>query len=45
VWIAVAASGEKAVAELLRATGDRAAIRQASVVRALELLLARCVAS
>jgi nicotinamide-nucleotide amidase len=44
VWIAVAASGEKAVAELLQATGDRAAIRQASVVRALELLLARCAA-
>ena len=41
VWIAVAASGEKAVAELLQASGDRAAIRQASVQRALELLARR----
>jgi nicotinamide-nucleotide amidase len=44
VWIAVAASGENAVAELLQASGDRGAIRRASVVRALELLLARCAA-
>ncbi len=44
VWIGVAASGEKAVASLLQATGDRAAIRQASVARALALLLARCEA-
>ena len=45
VWIAVAASGEKAVATLLQASGDRAAIRQASARRALELLLARCSAA
>ena len=45
VWIAVAASGEKGVPELLRASGDRSAIRQASVVRALELLLVRCARS
>ena len=44
VWIATAASGEKAVASLLLASGDRAAIRQASVARALELLIERCVA-
>jgi len=42
VWIAIAASGEKAVASLLLASGDRAAIRQASVARALELLIERC---
>ena len=44
VWIAIAASGEKAVASLLLASGDRAAIRQASVARALELLIERCSA-
>jgi nicotinamide-nucleotide amidase len=44
VWIGVAASGEKAVATLLQASGDRAAIRQASVARALDLLIERCVA-
>jgi nicotinamide-nucleotide amidase len=44
VWIGVAASGEKAVASLLQASGDRAAIRQASVARALELLIERCAA-
>ncbi|MCE9660640.1 MAG: nicotinamide-nucleotide amidohydrolase family protein [Burkholderiales bacterium] len=44
VWIGVAACGEKAVASLLQATGDRAAIRHASVARALALLLARCEA-
>jgi len=44
VWIAIAASGEKAVASLLLAGGDRAAIRQASVARALELLIERCAA-
>jgi nicotinamide-nucleotide amidase len=44
VWIATAASGEKAVASLLLASGDRAAIRQASVARALELLIERCAA-
>jgi len=42
VWIGIAASGEKAVASLLQASGDRAAIRQASVARALELLIERC---
>ena len=44
VWIGIAASGERAVASLLQASGDRAAIRQASVARALELLLERCAA-
>ena len=44
VWIGIAASGERAVASLLQASGDRAAIRQASVARAFELLLARCAA-
>ena len=44
VWIGVAAAREKAVATLLQATGDRAAIREASVLRALALLLARCEA-
>ncbi len=42
VWIGVAARDEKAAATLLRATGDRPAIRAASVARALELLIARC---
>jgi nicotinamide-nucleotide amidase len=42
VWIGVAARGEKAAATLLQASGDRAAIRAASVTRALELLIARC---
>ena len=44
VWIGLAGAGEPAVATLLRATGDRAAIRAASVARALEILLARCEA-
>jgi nicotinamide-nucleotide amidase len=44
VWIGVARRGEPAAATLLQATGDRAAIRAASVLRALELLLARCAA-
>ena len=44
VWIGVAVSGERAVASLLQASGDRAAIREASVARALGLLLARCEA-
>ncbi len=44
VWIGIAASGEKAAASLLQASGDRAAIRQASVARALELLIERCAA-
>ena len=42
VWIGVAARDEKAAATLLQASGDRAAIRAASVARALELLIARC---
>ena len=42
VWIGVAARDEKAVATLLQASGDRAAVRAASVARALELLFARC---
>ncbi|MEO5882727.1 MAG: nicotinamide-nucleotide amidohydrolase family protein [Caldimonas sp.] len=44
VWIGIAGAGEKAVASLLQATGDRAAIREASVARALELLIVRCAA-
>jgi nicotinamide-nucleotide amidase len=44
VWIGVATAGQPATATLLQATGDRASIRDASVVRALELLLARCEA-
>ena len=44
VWIAVAGRGEKGAPTLLQANGDRAAIRAASVARALELLLARCAA-
>jgi len=42
VWIGVAARDEKAVATLLQASGDRAAVRAASVARALEILFARC---
>jgi nicotinamide-nucleotide amidase len=42
VWIGVAARDEQAVATLLQASGDRAAVRAASVARALELLFARC---
>jgi nicotinamide-nucleotide amidase len=41
VWIATAARGGASEAALLRATGDRAAIRDQSLVRALEQLLAR----
>jgi nicotinamide-nucleotide amidase len=41
VWIATALRGASAEANLLQASGDRAAIRARSVVRALELLLAR----
>ena len=44
VWIGVARAGAPATATLLQAGGDRAAIRAASVVRALELLLAVCEA-
>jgi nicotinamide-nucleotide amidase len=45
VWLATAARGEAAEATLLRATGDRASIRQQSVMRALGLLLGRVEAS
>jgi nicotinamide-nucleotide amidase len=45
VWIGVAARDEKAVATLLQASGDRGAVRAASVARALELLFARCRAA
>jgi len=41
VWIATAAHGGSAEATLLNASGDRAAVRERSVARALELLLAR----
>jgi nicotinamide-nucleotide amidase len=41
VWIATAARGGASEAALLRATGDRAAIRDQSLVRALEQVLAR----
>lgn len=44
VWIAVAKAGRAATATLLRANGGRAAIRSASVVQALELLVALCEA-
>jgi nicotinamide-nucleotide amidase len=45
VWIATAARGVPAEAMLLQAGGDRAAIRAQSVVKALELLLARVEAA
>jgi len=45
VWIATAARGASAEATLLSASGDRAAVRERSVLRALELLLARIEAS
>jgi nicotinamide-nucleotide amidase len=41
VWLATAARGESAEATLLNASGDRAAVRERSVARAIELLLAR----
>jgi nicotinamide-nucleotide amidase len=41
VWIATAARGGAAEATLLNAPGDRVAVRERSVARALELLLAR----
>ena len=41
VWIATARRGDPAEATLLNASGDRAAVRERSVVVALELLLAR----
>lgn len=39
VWIAVASTGQATTATLLNAGGDRAAVRAASVVRALTLLI------
>jgi len=45
VWIATCARGGDADAVLLQASGDRAAVRAQSVVRALERLLARVAAS
>ena len=41
VWIATAERGRAAEATLLNARGDRAAVRERSVARAFELLLAR----
>jgi len=45
VWIATAARGAGAEATLLNAAGDRAAVRERSVARALELVLARIEAT
>ena len=45
VWIATAARGGDAEATLLNASGDRAAVRDRSVARALELVLARIEAT
>jgi nicotinamide-nucleotide amidase len=45
VWIATCARGGAGDAVLLQANGDRAAVRTQSVLRALELLLARVEAS
>ena len=45
VWIATCARDGAAEAALLQASGDRAAVRAQSVLRALELLLARVEAS
>ena len=45
VWIATCARGGGGEALLLQASGDRAAVRAQSVVRALERLLARVEAS
>jgi len=45
VWIATAARAGAGEAALLRADGDRAAIRQQSLVRALEQVLARVEAT
>jgi nicotinamide-nucleotide amidase len=41
VWIGIASTGQVAVATLLEALGDRAAIRQSAVERALALLIER----
>jgi nicotinamide-nucleotide amidase len=45
VWIAVASAGHAAQSTLLQASGDRAEIRAASVLRALTLLVERCEAA
>ena len=45
VWIATATRGGAGDAALLRATGDRAAIRHQALVRALEQVLARVEAT
>jgi nicotinamide-nucleotide amidase len=45
VWIGVAAVGQPTQTTLLQAHGDRAAIRAASVVRSLALLLECCEAA
>ena len=45
VWIATAARAGAAEAKLLQASGDRAAIRQQSLVRALAQVLARVEAT
>jgi nicotinamide-nucleotide amidase len=45
VWIATAARGNEAEATLLSASGDRAAVRESSVARALKLVLARIEAT
>ena len=39
VWLAVAQRGEAVVSVMLRAEGDRASVREASVMRALALVL------
>ena len=41
VWLAIARAGEGAQAELLQLTGDRAAIREQTVQRALQRLIER----
>jgi len=45
VWIATAVRDDAAESTLLTASGDRDAVRERSVVRALELLLARIEAT
>jgi nicotinamide-nucleotide amidase len=45
VWIATGARGADAEATLLEAAGDRRQVRERSVVRALELLIARIEAT
>ena len=42
VWLAIASAGRPARSTLLQASGDRAAIRAASVARALALLVEHC---